>query len=719
MERRLAAILITDMVGYSRLMALDEAEVFARQRKLRSDLIDTKIHDYGGRIIKSTGDGLLVMFQSAVDALRCAVMLQFELVQREALRPEDERLVYRIGVNMGDIILDDGDLYGDGVNVAARLVPMAEPGGICVTETVVNHVKGRVASDFEFLGERALKNIPDPIKLYKVDMVAERAAEKLLPLQVGNFEVDPRNGLITDGNGEIVHIRKQSQKVLAELAGMPNQLVSKDSLIDAVWGEIATTDDSLIQCITNIRKTLGKDAIETFPKKGYLLRTRDTKQALLPEAKATRRFGAIATSLAAVLAFVVLVIFWQTSGKSDKAQITDLEISTSQKSLAVLPFTNLSGDPNLRFFSNGLSEDLTTDLSKLADLTVISFSSSADFDDTDQGFGEIAQSLGAHYLVRGTVRHHGERVRINVSLIDARTSNNLWAERYDRDILNPFDVQSEVARSVAETLSLTLVGDPSTAADVQPEAYYMLLRGLEAMRANSAAGNAEARRYFEQALEFDADYSRAYANIAISYGRETEFRYDNEISKEEILKGLEAAITAVRLDPSLPDAYFALGVLNLALNDFDKALAAARHSIKLDKNYSDGYALLAEAGVYGGDLTEALAAIRKAKLLHPRHPATYDWVEGHILFQLEEYEEAKVLLDATVEKSPEFLRPWFVLAAANSRLSEPGEAAVSYRQVQRLLQSNGSVEPREIDWYAFEDRANRLQEGFNSASQNE
>ncbi|UWR05208.1 tetratricopeptide repeat protein (plasmid) [Ruegeria conchae] len=717
MERRLAAILITDMVGYSRMMASNEADVFARQQKLRLEVIDPKIAEYGGRIIKSTGDGVLVMFHSVVDALRCAVMLQLEITEREAFQPLQERLVYRIGVNLGDIILEDGDIYGDGVNVAARLVQVAEPGGICIAETVVSQVKGRVSSGFEFQGEQRLKNLPDPVRLYHVKMVPEKPADRQMPLKIGDFTFNPKSGVITDANGEIVHIRSQSQKVLAVLAETPDKLVTKDKLISEVWNGIATTDDSLVQCITDIRRTIGRGSIETFPKKGYRLRIGNATSAPAPAiAPNKKRYVWPAIVFLFLMSGASIYLLWP-SDPSEDSQTLDIIGGPSDIKLAVLPFTNLSGDPELRYFSNGLSEDLTTDLSKVPDLTVISYASSVELNETEQAFSRIAESLGVRYLVRGTVRHHGDRVRINVSLIDTGAGSNLWAERYDRDTRNPFDVQEEIARNVAETLSLTLGSKATEQRRVEPDAFYMLLRGLEKMRTYSPSGNAEARKYFEQALEFDPDYARAYANIAISYGRETEFRYSEGISIAEIQKGLEAAITAIRLNPNLPDAYFALGILNLALNDYDKALAAARHSIKLDKNYSDGYALLAEAGVYGGDLSEALAAIRNAKLLHPKHPATYDWVEGHILFQLERYEEAKPLLEGVVEQTPDFLRAWLLLAATNGQLLDLEEASFAYMRAQGLLPEIGSGKAEEFAWYVSEERRANLRNGLEAANQ--
>ena len=228
MERSLKAILVTDMVGYSRLMAWNETEIYSRQKEIRAKLIDPTIHEYNGRVIKSTGDGVLAIFDSVVDALRCAVTIQFKMIEHEKGRNPDQSIVFRIGVNLGDIILEKHDIYGDGVNLASRLVPIAEPGGICVSKTVVDHVQGRVSSGFDDLGEMDLKNIPGLARVYRVDMAAEKPASKTGALSIGEYSYDRSTGMITDSDGTIVHMRKQSQQVLAILAEEPGTIVSKE-----------------------------------------------------------------------------------------------------------------------------------------------------------------------------------------------------------------------------------------------------------------------------------------------------------------------------------------------------------------------------------------------------------------------------------------------------------------------------------------------------------
>lgn len=715
MERSLKAILVTDMVGYSRLMAWNETEIYSRQKQLRATLIDPRIDEHNGRVIKSTGDGVLVIFDSVVDALRCAVAIQLKMSEHEQGRNPDESIVFRIGINLGDIILEEEDIYGDGVNLAARLVPLAEPGGICVSKTVIDHVKGRVSFRFDDLGEMDLKNIPDPVSVYRVDTGAKHTKGANDTLKLGEFSYDRSSGVIADADGNIVHMRKQSQHVLAILAEEPGTIVSKEMLVEKVWPNIATTDDSLVQCITDIRKKLGRPTIQTFPKKGYRLNVTDPKQGIAPSAKPAWRNRLAAACVLFILGLSSLLLFRFDFVAEEQTKLPVKSIAGN--ALAVLPFANLSGNPELRYFSDGLSEDLTTDLSKISKLTVISFASSVEFQDAEKGFQDIAEDLGVRYLVRGTVRHQGERVRINVSLIDPFEGGNLWAERFDRDRKNPFDVQEEVTRSIVKALALTLGAEEAPARSINADAYYMLLRGLEPLREFTARGNIKAREYFERALALDPGYARAHANIAITFGRETIFRYHDEIAKSSIEKGLQAAVTAIQLDPNIPDAYFSLGVLNLALGEHVNALAAVRHAIRLDPNYADGFALLAEVAVHGGDLDEALSAIQRAKLLHPHFDFSYDWIEGHILFQLERYDEAQPFLERVVTSNPDFFRGLITLAA---NYGQQGKTQAA----NNVLAKAKAIKPefvlsKEADRtpYQYETRRKRLSEGLKLASE--
>lgn len=541
-------------------------------------------------------------------------------------------------------------------------------------------------------------------------MKAETNAKTPDILVLGDHRYDRSTGRLEDARGKTVHLRHQSAQVLAVLATQPGQVVARDTLLDEVWPETATTDDSLVQCIADIRRALGRDAVQTFPKKGYCLRATEGRPAATTSGYGSRGHRTILMALSLVL---VAALSLRTVGTAtdDDAAIVPPPVA-SEFTLAVLPFANLGGDPDLRFFSDGLSEDLVTDLSKVTRLTVISPHSSFDYRDAERGFRPIAEDLGARYLVRGTVRHDGARVRINVSLVDPEGGQTLWAERYDRNRADPFGVQEDVAREIARALSLELGADPQPASRIEADAYYMLLRGLQPLRARTLQGNLEARGYFRKALELDPQYARAHANIAVTYGREVMFAGESGVGQAAIQRGLEAAVTAIQLDPAIPSAYFALGVLNLAIGEHDNALAAVRHAIRLDSNYSDAYALLAEIAVQGGDLGEALDAIRRAKLLHPHHPFSYDWVEGHILFQSERYEDAEPLLQAAADRSPLFLQGQITLAANLGREGKIESARSVLDEVARLVPDLSLTDQIERAAYRFDERREHLAESL-------
>ena len=384
--------------------------------------------------------------------------------------------------------------------------------------------------------------------------------------------------------------------------------------------------------------------------------------------------------------------------------------------MAVRPFHNLGVDTELHFFSDGLSEDLTTDLSKVKGLTVISYASSFGYLNAESGFKTIARELGVRYLVRGTVRHNADRVRINVSLVDPLDGFNIWTDRYERPRSNPFDVQEEVTRQIVNALSLTLEEDKDELKQIDPGAYYMLLRGLEPLRELTASGSAEARVFFERALAIDPQYARAHASIAVSYGRELILRYSDETSEASVKKGLKAAITATILDPNIPQAYFAVGLLNLVIKEYDNALAAVRHAIRLDGNYSDGYALLAEVALYGGDLNEALIAIKRAKLLHPHHPYSYDWSEGNILYQLGRFDDAQPFLEEAVDLSPQFYQGLITLAANYGQQGSIELASLALSKAQAIEPDRDVVNTFSQMPFRLKERRNALIGGLQKAA---
>jgi TolB-like protein/DNA-binding winged helix-turn-helix (wHTH) protein len=485
------------------------------------------------------------------------------------------------------------------------------------------------------------------------------------------FDVDLEE--LRDPQGELVPLRRQSAGVLAVLARSPGQTVGKSALMDQVWGSVAVTDDSLVQCVADIRRTLGPRAricVRTVPRRGYRL---DLLAAAPRSMQRLKRMAAAGAALMIVLAAVVsAMLIWREDAAHE---LPPLAPPDGRSVIAVLPFANMSGDPDRQYFSDGLTEDLTTDLSRFSGMRIISSASSFIYRDSELALAVIARELGATHLIRGSVRRDGRRIRINATLTEAKSGTNVWAERYDRDIGGIFDLQDDVTRSIATALAVQLeTGDEGRFEQkrTDPDAYDLLLRGLGPLRRLTAEGNNEARSYLRRALEIDPDYARAHANIALSYGQSIVFRLGDDQADLDI--AFREAELAERLDPSIPQTQFALAVVHLALRNHTKAIAAARQSVVLDPSYADGFAVLAQTLAYGGDLDEALAAIRTAKELSPRYTFAYLWVEAHILFQMRLYMDARSILEDVIARNPAFLVGHLTLASTYGHLGLTGEA---------------------------------------------
>ena len=378
-NRRLAAILVADVVGFSRLMATDEAGTMAALKARRRDVLEPLVANHQGRVFKTTGDGVLVEFASAVNAVQCAVELQQGMAAANEGRTEERHIILRIGVNLGDVMVEGGDLYGDGVNIAARLETLAEPGGILVSGTAHDHIGSKVKVAFEDMGAQTLKNIAQPVRAYRV-------------------------------------------------AATPVVAVATPKHV------------------------------------------------------------------------------------SDKP------------SIAVLPFTNMSGDPEQEYFSDGITEDIITELSRFRSLFVIARNSSFVYKGKPIKVGTVARELGVKYVLEGSVRRAGSRVRVTAQLVDAASGNHVWAERYDRELADIFAVQDDVTRSIVGALTVGLEDEAlERARRKRPEnlqAYEHWLRGKRAIW-TTGESNLQSRRHFERAIAIDSNYSAAYSGLAITYQMET------------------------------------------------------------------------------------------------------------------------------------------------------------------------------------------------------
>jgi adenylate cyclase len=588
MERRLAAILLTDMVGYSRLMGLDEEGTIARQQAHRDEVIDPRIATHGGRIVKTTGDGLLVEFPSLVDAVKCAVEVQKELANRDTDLPEDRRIQYRIGINLGDIVIDGNDILGDGVNVAARLEGLAKPGGICISGTVYEHLAGKIDIAFEDAGEQKIKNVPRPVHVWR-------------------------------------------------------------------WPSGAAANE--------------------------------TRMVLAPPSKSSMFImaGFVLVSLISGLAWWHL---WNPSTQVQPQQEPALTTKIDKPVIAVLPFDNMSQSPEQDYFSDGITEDIITDLSRISGLLVIARNSTFAYKGTATKIKQIARELGASHVLTGSVRKAGKRIRINAQLIDAATKHEIWADRYDRQLSDVFALQDEVTQRIVSSLSVKLKLSErdrlSRSAKVDPEAYDMLLRGIDRYRRLTREAVTGSREFFKKAIALDKNFARAHADLALTYVSAANLGLSDQ-PKASLRKALEIANFALKLDDRLPQTHFVLAAAYRGQRQYDKAIAAARRSIALDPNYADGYFQVALNLNYAGRPDDGLTEIKKAMRLNPRHSFFYVLVLGQSYYLLGEYEKALKQFERAKAANPEFGQVHKFLAATYVALGRMDDAEWAVEELKSII----------------------------------
>lgn len=588
--RKLAAILAADVVGYGRLMGVDEEGTHAALKAHRAARIDPNIAACNGHIVKVMGDGILAEFASVVDAVRCAVAIQQAMAAFNESVAADRRIEFRIGVNLGDIIVEGDDIYGDGVNVTARLEGIAEPGGICISGTVYEHVRGKLDLAFDDIGEHKVKNIAHPVRV---------------------FRVSTGGGASGDG--------------------------ARTSGTRARWTIAATA--------------------------GLLL----------------------------AVALATLVAMWPRQAGPPVAPVPvagEPAAMPDKPSLAVLPFTNMSNDAEQEYFSDGVTEDLITDLSRISGLFVIARNTVFAYKGRAVDIRELSRELGVRFVLEGSVRRAGDRVRINAQLIDAQTGGHVWADRFDRELGDIFALQDDVTRHIVSALELKLTTDELARLErsddsTSPEVYDLYLRGIEGLRQYTPESIVAARSHFLKALSLDPDYARAYAAMAFTYTASGIF-FRSENVDEAIMNALRYGNRALELNDSLPQGHFAMAIAHLRQGRHGEALAAARNAVRYDPNYADGYAALANVLFFSGDGAGAETAMRRAMRLNPRYSGAYIDILGRAYFAMGQYDRAITELRECISRDPALITCHAFLAATYALDGRIGDAQWEAQEILGL-----------------------------------
>jgi TolB-like protein/class 3 adenylate cyclase/Flp pilus assembly protein TadD len=538
-ERRLSAILAADVAGYSRLMHHDEETTHAKLAALLADAVEPNIAEHGGRVVKNTGDGFLADFPSAVQAVRAAVQFQTRIKELTIGDAEDRRIALRVGVNIGDVIVEPHDIFGDGVNIAARLEGIAEPGGICISASAYDQVRGKVGVEFTDLGEQALKNIGRLVRTYAV-----------------------------------------------------------------VWDEPNPTLKP---------EHAGPDAL-----------------------------------------------------------------SPPHLSIVVLPFANLSGDPEQGYFVDGITESLTTDLSRISGSFVIARNTAFTFKGKAVDVTQVGRELNVRYVLEGSVQRGGKRVRVNVELIDTRTGNCLWAERFDKPVADLFDMQDEIVSRLANTLRAELIAAEAGYAErrLDPDAMDLEFQGKACLYKGATPEHlTQARGFFERALELDPRNVEAMIGVANVDGTVGALSTADDATAR-FAAAEAAAIKALSLAPNHAAAHVILGGVQMFTKRADQGIREFEQALALDRNLANAHALIGFAEYFLGRGEETETHIQEALRLSPRDPLASRWMVwvGFAKVQLNLDTEAVVWLRRGLDGNRNYAVVHFVLAAALARLGALDQA---------------------------------------------
>jgi adenylate cyclase len=585
-KRKLTAILSADAKGYSRLMGEDEAAT-VQTLKVYREAMTSLIKEHGGRVVDSPGDNLLAEFGSVVDAVDCAAKIQEELKAKNVELPESRRMEFRIGVHLGDVIDDETRIYGDGVNVAARIEGLAEAGGVCISRMAFDNVKNKLNLGYEYLGEHSVKNIAEPVRVYRVLMEAEAAG-----------------------------------------------------------------------------KVIGEER--------------------------PRRWRWLAAAVALIVVVVGLAIwnFYLRPPQIEPASVERMAFPLPDKpSIAVLPFVNMSEDKGQEYFSDGLTEEIISALSKAPKLFVIARNSTFTYKGKPVKVQQVSEDLGVRYVLEGSVRKSEERVRITAQLIDAITGHHLWSERYDRDMKDIFALQDEITMKIINALRVELTEGESARlwgkGTPDLKAYLKALRAREHIGHQTKEGNILARRMAEEAIALDPEFPPSYNILAVTHMMDVWFR-TTKSPKQSLRRAVELTQKALALDDSFATAHGFLGFLYTTLRQYDKGIAEGERAVALDPNGCQSHYYLGFALSYAGRFEEAVQVLEKSIRLNPFPPGFY--LRGACMAYIGagRYEEAIAVAKKAVTLASDDFLAHSVLAAAYSLAGREEEARSAAEEVLRI-----------------------------------
>jgi adenylate cyclase len=599
LERRLAAILAADVAGYSRMMEADEAATLARLKTHIAEIIRPKVGSHHGTVVKTTGDGFLAEFASVVEAVECAVEIQRAMAEANIDVPDDRKIRFRIGINIGDIVIDEGDIFGDGVNIASRIEGLAAPGGIWVHRDVRSQVRNRLPLTFEDMGEVEVKNIARPLRVYKIVLDGSQPAQPAATPPAAKPRT--RRSLAVTFGALVVVL-----------------LVGVGALVFSGWNPL--------------RETPERTPIASVP--------------------------------------------------------------TDKPSIAVLPFANMSSEVEQQYFADGLTEDLTTRLSSVSGLFVIARSSVQGYAAKTTKPQEVGRDLGVRYVLDGSVRKSGDRLRINANLVEAENAHQVWAEQYDRELTDIFALQDEVIGHIVSALAIKLTAVEEKQIARVPtenlEAYdYYLRAETEGYYRQDSFTYIRALNFYSKAIELDpkfADAYAGYARVAVEVWRNNS---DQALPAPVARKrAYDAAGKALELDPTNARAHTVLAFLQLSDGRHEEAIASGKRAVELNPNDAEAHANLGMVLSFAGRPQEAIATIGNAMRLNPVPPAGLRLLAGMVFFNAQEYDRAIAELEPVVKAWPDAETPREYLSAAYALNGDTERARLQREALPGFSQAN-------------------------------
>ena len=645
-KRKLTAILSADVKGYSRLMGEDEKRTVRTLSTYRK-IMATLIHQYRGRVVDAPGDNVLAEFGSIVDAVQCAIEIQKELKARNTELPENQKMEFRMGVNIGDVIEEGKKIYGDGVNIAARIESLAEGGGICISGTAYDHVKNKLDLEYEFLGEKEVKNIAEPVRVYCV---------RLKPgVELSASRGERRPGL------------KRWQLVAMVVV----VLLVAGLITLAIWKFYTPPAPS--------REEVSKEKIPTAPsEKPEALPSPPTPKVVSPEEKKVSPLPAKPSTTVSPVKPPIEV----ASVKKMAYPLPD------KPSIAVLPFVNMSEDPKQDYFSDGITEEIITALSKTPKLFVIARHSTFAYKGKPVKVRQVAEEFGVRYVLEGSVRKSVDHVRITAQLIDALKGHHLWAERYDRTMKDILAIQDEITKKIVTALQVKLTeGEQARVygkGTDNLEAYLKVMEANWLLLQSTKEGVIKARQLAEEAISLDPNYATAYSTLGLYYIMEIWLGLSKS-PKESVTHAMELHQKAIALDSLLAHARIRLGYIYAAMiRQHDKGIAEGEKALALAPNSADFVNIYAIILTYAGRWHEAIPLFREAIRLNPKPPNNYYRHFAVVLRETGQYDEAITLLKKATEQEPNDSLAYLVLTSVYSYAGREEEARAAAEEVIKL-----------------------------------